>query len=64
MVKETFGNSWSSVSKGVDILYELVISEVHKGITGRYFDNDKGAFGKAHADAYNEIEINRLIDTS
>ncbi|WP_106794465.1 SDR family NAD(P)-dependent oxidoreductase [Aquimarina sp. Aq78] len=61
MVKKAFGNSWSSADKGANILCELVTSEEYKGISGKYFDNDKGTFGKAHPDAYNEIEINKLI---
>lgn len=42
MVKEAFGNYWSSADKGSEILYELAVSETYEGITGRYFDNDQG----------------------
>ncbi len=56
MVKEAYGNHWSPATKGSDILYELAISDEYKGITAKYFDNDKGNpkgnFGKAHPDAY------------
>lgn len=62
MVKEAFGRYWSSADKGATILYELAISKDHEGVTGKYFDNDKGAFGKAHPDAYNTTEIDKLIN--
>jgi len=61
MVKEAFGNHWSSANKGARILYELAISETYEGITGMYFDNDQGAFGQAHPDAYHEAKIEKLI---
>lgn len=65
MVKEAFGQFWSSADKGANILYDLAISEEYKDITGQYFDNDKGdkkgTFGKAHADAYDSFEIKKLM---
>lgn len=61
MVKEAFGTHWSSADKGADILYNLAVSEVHKGITGKYFDNDKGMYGNAHTDAYDEEKIAVLL---
>lgn len=64
MVKEAFGNHWSSADKGVEILYELAISPVYNGITGQYFDNDKGVFAKADNDAYNIEKINQLLSTT
>jgi len=62
MVKEAFGNSWSSVAKGADILCALVTSDEFKDASGKYFDNDRGIFGRAHKDAYNEAEIEKLIE--
>lgn len=64
MVKEAFGNSWSSVDKGADILCALATSHEFRGITGKYFDNDRGTFGMLHPDAYDEAEINKLIATT
>ncbi len=64
MVNEAFGEYWSSADKGADILYDLAISEDYKGVTGQYFDNDKGAFGPAHSDAYSETEIDKIINTT
>ena len=64
MAKEAYGQYWSSADKGADILYDLAVSEDYKGITGKYFDNDKGSFGPAHPDAYSETQIDKLINTT
>ncbi|KAA3640529.1 MAG: SDR family NAD(P)-dependent oxidoreductase [Bacteroidetes bacterium] len=61
MVKEAFGRFWSSADKGGDILYELAIAEKYKGVTGKYYDNDKGSFGQAHPDAYNDVGVEKLV---
>lgn len=64
MVREGFGRVWSSADKGGDILYDLAVSEKYEGITGKYFDNDRGSFGRAHGEAYNEGKINKLIQVT
>lgn len=64
MVKEAFGNHWSPAGKGADILYELAVSDRYNKISGKYFDNDRGGFGNAHPDAYNENLILRLIEST
>lgn len=61
MVKEAYGKFWSSADKGASILHDLAVSEDYKGVTGKYFDNDQGSFGHAHADAYNQSAIEELI---
>ena len=61
MAAEAYGRHWSSADKGADILYDLAVSEVYKGITGKYFDNDKASFGPAHPDAYSKTDIENLI---
>lgn len=61
MVQEAYGHFWSSADKGADILVQLAVSENHKNNTGKYFDNDKGAYSDAHKDAYQEQKINQLI---
>ena len=57
MVREAYGRFWSEADKGGNILYDLAIAEEYTGVTGKYFDNDKGqekgVFGDAHSDAYN-----------
>ncbi|MDT0540652.1 MULTISPECIES: SDR family NAD(P)-dependent oxidoreductase [Croceitalea] len=68
MVKEAYGNHWSSADKGASLLYDLAILSEFEEKTGLYFDNDKGdprgTFGEAHADAYNEIKIGQLISAT
>ncbi len=61
MVKEAFGQFWSSADKGADILYELAVSAEYQGQSGKYFDNDLGDFGAAHADADDAAKIEKLI---
>lgn len=62
MALEAYGQSRLSADEAVDILYDLAMSEKYKGVTGKYFDNDKGTFGQAHPDAYNAVKIDRLIN--
>lgn len=66
MVMEAYGKFWSSADKGANILYDLSLSDEYKDTTGKYFDNDKGdpkgAFGKAHTDAYDDLKIKKLIE--
>ena len=64
MAAEAYGQHWSSADKGADILYDLAVSEDYKGVTGKYFDNDKGSFGPAHPDAYAKTDIDKLIRTT
>ncbi len=64
MVKEAYGRYWSSADKGAKILYDLAVSEEYEGVTGKYFDNDKGAFGRAHSDAYDEGAVDQLLKTT
>ena len=65
MASEAYGQHWSPATKGADILYDLAISDEYEGVTGKYFDNDKGnpkgTFAKAHPDAYDEQLISKLI---
>ncbi len=61
MVQEAYGQYWSSADKGADILYELAVSEKYLKSSEKYFDNDKGVFGNAHNDAYNQEIIVQLI---
>ncbi|USD25125.1 SDR family NAD(P)-dependent oxidoreductase [Flagellimonas marinaquae] len=61
MAQEAFGQHWSPASKGVEILCDLALSDVYNQSSGQYFDNDKGSFGNAHPDAYDEGKITQLI---
>lgn len=66
MVKEAYGRFWSSADKGANILYDLAVSEEYEAVSGKYFDNDKGevkgVFGRAHADAYDDVAIEELLE--
>ncbi len=68
MVQEAYGQHWSGAEKGANILFDLALDEAYDDITGKYFDNDKGAvkgaFGRAHADAYDEEKITRLLEVT
>ncbi len=61
MANEAYGQYWSPATKGADLLVGLCTSEKFKGVTGKYFDNDRGGFGEAHPDAYNHRKIEQLI---
>ena len=68
MVKEAFGQSWSSADKGGNILYDLAVSDEYAGVTAKYFDNDKGdvkgTFSMAHPDAYDGTKIEKLMNAT
>lgn len=68
MVKEAFGQHWSSADKGANILYDLAVSGEYTGVTGKYFDNDKGEtrgdFGNAHPDVYDAMKVKQLISVT
>jgi len=61
MVREAYGKFWSSADKGADIIYDLALTKNSENINGKYFDNDKGGFGLAHPDAYNQELTDELI---
>lgn len=60
MVKEAYGFHRSSADKGRDILYELAVANKYENASGKYFDNDSGAFGMLHPAGSKEA-INTLI---
>lgn len=61
MVKEAFGQFWSSADKGADILTDLATKPAYNNSSGKYYDNDNGGFGTAQADAYNPEKIQQLL---
>ncbi|MEM1337932.1 MAG: SDR family NAD(P)-dependent oxidoreductase [Bacteroidota bacterium] len=68
MVQDAYGQYWSSASKGSTILYDLAVSDEFEGVSGAYFDNDKGDprgyLSRAHSDAYDPNKIQDLIHTT
>ena len=61
MAQQNFGIFRNSAEKGANILYDFAVSQTYEGISGKYYDNDKGNFAMAHADAYDEKIIESLI---
>ncbi|MEP2238114.1 MAG: SDR family NAD(P)-dependent oxidoreductase [Maribacter sp.] len=59
MAKEAYGQHWSPAEKGVDILYDLSMTD--KAKTNAYFDNDKGEYAQAHPDAYDAKKVEALL---
>ncbi len=51
MVKEGFGIAGNDLSIGADILVRAAVSDEFASATGKYFDNDSGAFAPPHAGA-------------
>ncbi|MCP4520436.1 MAG: SDR family NAD(P)-dependent oxidoreductase [Cytophagales bacterium] len=64
MVQEAYGNFWSSAEKGADIIYQLATDDQYLTMSGKYFDNDKGSFSKAHPDAYKQGKIEELLSVT
>lgn len=68
MVREAYGQHWSSADKGMNILYDLSLSKNYKDTSGKYFDNDKGEekgfFAPAHPDAYQQNKIDALLEAT
>ncbi len=62
MVREAYGKFWSSADKGADIIYDLALITSAEEMKGQYFDNDRGEFGEAHPDAYDETLIKDVIE--
>lgn len=61
MVKEAYGQFWSSADKGADIIVDLATNPLYSNSSGQYFDNDNGGFGKAHPDAYDSQLIDNFV---
>ena len=61
MVREGFGASGNDVRIGVDILVRAALSDAFAEATGRYFDNDAGAFGPPHPDADDPAKADAIL---
>ncbi len=64
MVQEAYGKFWSPADKGADIIYQLATDDNYLAHSGEYYDNDRGQFGPAHPDAYDNDKIAKLITTT
>ncbi len=61
MVKEAYGSQGKNLAIGADILVKAALSDQFTGMTGRYFDNDIGAFSNPHPDAFDTAKNTTLI---
>lgn len=64
MAHEAYGRSFNTLEKGVSIVYALAIDNRYEGTSGKYYDNDRGGFGMAHPDAYDQGEVTKLLHTT
>lgn len=61
MVKEGFGIEGKDLRIGADILIRAALSDDFSNATGRYFDNDAGAFLDPHADALDAEKCQHVL---
>ncbi|WP_406828306.1 SDR family NAD(P)-dependent oxidoreductase [Microbulbifer sp. ARAS458-1] len=61
MVKEGFGQAGNDIQIGADILVRAALSSEFEGASGKYFDNDKGAFSAPHIDALNAEKCQAVV---
>lgn len=61
MVKESFGVDGADLSIGADILRRAAFSAEFADASGRYFDNDRGAFASPHRDAFDADKVARVM---
>lgn len=67
MVKEGFGVEGKDMQIGADILCEAAIGESFSDASGKYFDNDIGAFSSPHAaalDAQHSADVMQAIEAA
>lgn len=65
MVKEGFGVDGNDLQIGADILCDAATGESFSNSSGKYFDNDRGAFSQPHAaalDASHSAEVMQGIE--
>ena len=62
MVREGFGRSRAGADVGADILVRAAFSDEFASSSGRYFDNDAGAFASPHPDGLDAEICARVVD--
>ena len=62
MVKEGFGIDGNDLNIGADILIRASLSPEFAEVTGRYFDNDSGAFAEPNQAAANPGHVGAVMD--
>ncbi|KIN74372.1 SDR family NAD(P)-dependent oxidoreductase [Sulfitobacter guttiformis] len=61
MVKEGFGIAGNDVGIGAIILRRTALGPDFADVSGRYFDNDVGAFGHPHPDAADHVKVSAVV---
>jgi len=61
MVKEGFGVAGSDLGIGAEILCRAAVDADFADASGRYFDNDAGAFGQPHPDALDTDKVSAVV---
>ncbi len=61
MVRKGFGVAGNDIGIGADILVQAALSDEFADATGRYFDNDVGAFTSPHPDAADPSKVGRVV---
>ena len=61
MVKAAYGSEGKDLSIGANIVVRAVLNEDFSGITGKYFDNDRGHWSDPHPDAFDESKCEALF---
>lgn len=62
MVKEAYGSEGKDLNIGANILRRVALDEAFEKVTGRYYDNDIGAWSQPYPDALNDEKNNAVID--
>jgi len=61
MVREGFGVAGNDLSIGADILCRAALSDEFANASGRYFDNDSGAFSEPHPAARDTAQLAEVM---
>ena len=62
MVKEAYGQAGKDLGIGADILARAATSDEFASASGKYFDNDRGAFASPHPDALDQGLNSQLVE--
>lgn len=62
MVKEAYGVEGKDLSIGADIIVEAAVGKKFERASGKYFDNDSGAFRPPHPDGSNVQKSKALVE--
>lgn len=62
MVRDAYGQAGGDLAIGADILFRAALSDEFADATGRYYDNDRKAFGQPHPDANDPVKNKRVVE--